>query len=63
MAEPKEIPTYTAMYYIEAGYLHKKSFIGNDHEDVLKQIKADEGDKVEIVAIWIGDIPDPIWIG
>lgn len=60
MAEPKEIPVYTVFYETQEGPLVRKEYIGNDHEDALKQAIA-EDDCFDVKLIFIGSVPEAIW--
>jgi len=60
--EPKETPIYTVFFMTYDESIHRKEYIGNDHEDALKQGLA-EPDCQDVLLIFIGSIPDAIWQG
>ena len=60
--EPKETPIYTVFWENYVNELVRREYIGNDHEDVLKQALA-EPECIDVRLIFIGSVPDAIWQG
>ena len=62
LPEPKEIPVYTVFYLTPLLSVIRKEYLGNDHEDALKQAR-NESDCYDVILVFIGSVPDAIWQG
>ena len=57
-----ETPIYTVFYFDYNDEIHKEEIIANDHSGVLVELNS-RSDVKDVFLIFIGHIPEPIWMG